>query len=136
MTWTKEWSASSASSLPIQNWISSNLNHSVILWFCDCIKPGLFAFRILLLKAKISPSFVFSIPFCPCDLCPFICTIYLPMKTCSRTPSVEVIQHRTAWTREPESPSVEFWMEGGITLQLTCHPKTDQSLPHRRANAQ
>lgn len=105
----KEQSASSAGSLPVKHWVSSNLNNSVILWFCDCIKPSVFTLCILLLKPRISLYFIFSTPFCPCDLCPFICTIYLPMKTCSPTPSVEVIKHCLSIQPGQEKQNLPLW---------------------------
>lgn len=105
----KEQSASSAGSLPVKNWVPSNLNNSLILWFCDCTKSSVFTLCILLPKTRISLSFVFSTPFCPCDLCPFICTIHLPVKTCSPTPSVEVIQHCLSTQPGQEKQNLPVW---------------------------
>ena len=107
MTWMKECCTSSAGSLLAQNWVPSNLNNSVILWFCDCSKFSLFTLCILLPKTRISSTFVFSTPFCLCNLCPFICTTYLPMKSCSPTPSV--IQHHLSTQPAQEKQNLPLW---------------------------
>lgn len=110
-----------------------------ILWFChDCIKPSLFTLCTLLPKSRISSSFFFSTCFCPCDLCPFICTIYLPMKTCSPTPSVEVIQHclSTLPGQEEQNHPLwsSWWREGSpfswvaILRLIKAFPTEEQTL--------